>query len=47
MAVFWRTVEMELLFPPNPSKKLKLFIYGAIFLKFKTQHFHVFTNNKL
>ena len=33
---------------PSPSlKKLKLFIYGAILLKFDAQHFHKFTNNIL
>ena len=33
--------------PPPPLKKVKLFIYGAILLKFETQHLHMFINNKL
>ena len=32
---------------PPPLKKVKLFIYGAIFLEFETQHLHMFTNNTL
>ena len=33
--------------PPLPPPKVKFFIYGAILLKFETEHFHVFTNNDL
>ena len=29
-----------------PLKVVKFFIYGAILLKFETEHFHMFTNNK-
>ena len=43
---FWETPKM---FTPRgtlpPSKKVKFFIYGAILLKFKTKHFHMFANN--
>ena len=41
---------MKFPFPTTPSpplKKVKLFIYGAISLKFDAQHFHMFTNNRL
>ena len=32
--------------PPPPSSKIvKLFIYGAILLKFEKQYFHMFVNN--
>ena len=31
--------------PPSPHQKFKFFIYGAILLKFETEHFHMFTNN--
>ena len=30
---------------PPLLKNVKFFIYGAIMLKFETQHFHMFTNN--
>ena len=42
---------LEIGFPfpsiPHPLKKVNLFIYGAILLKFEAQHFHMFINNKL
>ena len=31
--------------PPPPPQKVNFFIYGAILLKFWTEHFHMFTNN--
>ena len=31
--------------PSPPLKNVKFFIYGAIWLKFETQHFHMFTDN--
>ena len=34
--------------PPSkllPIKKVKLFIYSAILLKFESKHFHMFANN--
>ena len=37
---------MGVLLPPPPLKKVEFFIYGATLLKFGTQHFHIFTNNK-
>ena len=33
--------------PPLPSQKVKLFIHGAILLKFETEYFHMLTNNNL
>ena len=30
---------------PPPFKKVKLFIYGEIFMKIETQHFYMFANN--
>ena len=33
--------------PPIPLKKVKFFIYGAILLKFETEHFYMNTNNNL
>ena len=37
---------MLFLFPLlRPVKKVKFFIYSAIFLKIETEHFYMFTNN--
>ena len=44
-------LETKFRFPPAPPplslKKVKLFIYDAILLKFEAQHFHMFTDDKL
>ena len=34
------------LFPPSTLIKVKFFICCEILMKFKTQHFHMLTNNK-
>ena len=31
--------------PLPPPPKVKLFIYGAILLKFETEHIHMFAND--
>ena len=30
---------------PPPLKKIKFFVYGAIFMTFEKQYYYMFTNN--